>query len=40
MIVLANGVAKLEDESIEQKALDVISKYSRDLVKHLKTRGG
>lgn len=40
MIVLANGVAKLEDESIEQKALDVISKYSQNLVKHLKTRGG
>ncbi|ARD44763.1 hypothetical protein [Colwellia sp. PAMC 21821] len=40
MIVLANGIAKLEDESIEQKALDVISKYSRDLVEHIKTRGG
>ncbi|MEH6574051.1 MAG: hypothetical protein V7743_14255 [Pseudoalteromonas sp.] len=40
MIVLANGIANLNDNSVEKKALEVISDYSKELVQHLQTRGG
>lgn len=40
MIVLANGIANLNDDAIEKKALEVISNYSEELVQHLQSRGG
>lgn len=40
MIVLANGIANLADDKIAERALKVIENYSRELVTHLKNRGG
>ncbi len=40
MIVLANGVAILENDEIISDALKIISNYSRELVAHIESRGG